>query len=107
MWMMPHMTSLTETTTASRTARGDEGFSLVELLIVILVLGALATIVTFSVRGMTKDSASTVCGTDKLVLATAVEVYMGQNSLSLIPGADSEERMNTLVSAGLLRSGSS
>ena len=31
----------------------DEGFTLIELLIVIVILGILATVVVFSVRGLT------------------------------------------------------
>ena len=57
----------------------DEGFTLIELLIVIVILGILATVVVFSVRGITDDSQQNSCDTDKRTMEVAIEAYFAQN----------------------------
>ena len=42
----------------------DQGFTLVELLIVIVILGILATIVVFAVRGITDKGQKSACKAD-------------------------------------------
>src|SRR5688572_16021161 len=88
----------------------DAGFSLVELLIVIVILGVLATITVFAVRGITNDSESSACGSEEKTLQTAVETYFAQNSASTIPLFDGPDANavataeEALVDAGLMRS---
>jgi prepilin-type N-terminal cleavage/methylation domain-containing protein len=53
----------------------DRGFTLVELLIVIVILGILATVTVFAVTGLTKSGKETACKADKKTLVTAVESY--------------------------------
>lgn len=53
--------------------RDDRGFTLIELLIVIIILGVLAAIVVFSVRGITNNSAATACEIEIRTVETAVE----------------------------------
>jgi prepilin-type N-terminal cleavage/methylation domain-containing protein len=92
-------------TEPSLSSRADQGFSLIELLIVIVTLGILATLVVFSVRGITDRGQENSCNTDARTLATAVEAYFAQELAGSIAetgsGADRYER--TLVAAGLLR----
>lgn len=57
----------------------DKGFTLVELLIVIVILGILATVTVFAVRGITNNGKESACAADKKVLETAAESYMAQN----------------------------
>ena len=57
----------------------DKGFTLVELLIVIVILGILATVTVFAVRGITNSGKESACNSDKKVLETAAESYMAQN----------------------------
>lgn len=78
----------------------DEGFTLVELLIVIVILGILSTVTVFAVRGITNQGNTNACSADRRTLQTAVEAYFAQNASSVIPGADPEQ---TLVSGGFLR----
>ena len=54
------------------------GFTLIELLIVIVILGILATVVVFSVRGITDDSQQNSCDTDQRTMQVAVEAYFAQ-----------------------------
>ncbi|MFN8024140.1 MAG: prepilin-type N-terminal cleavage/methylation domain-containing protein [Acidimicrobiales bacterium] len=53
----------------------DKGFTLVELLIVIVILGILATVTVFAVRGITDQGKTSACNTDKVTLQTAVETF--------------------------------
>ena len=51
----------------------DKGFTLVELLIVIVILGILATVTVFAVRGITERSQENACDVELRALDTAVE----------------------------------
>ena len=74
----------------------DEGFTLIELLIVIVILGILATVVVFSVRGITDDSRQNSCDTDQRTMEVAVEAYFAENGGSTVSEA-------ALVTEGLIR----
>lgn len=58
---------------------GARGFTLVEVLVVIIVLGVLGAVVVFSVRGTTKDSQDSSCKAERRMLETAVESYYSSN----------------------------
>jgi prepilin-type N-terminal cleavage/methylation domain-containing protein len=53
----------------------DKGFTLVELLIVIVILGILATVTVFAVTGITNRGKTSACDSDKKVLQTAEEAF--------------------------------
>ena len=73
----------------------EQGFTLVELLIVIVILGILAGIVVFAVGNLTQNAKTNACATEKATLQTADEAYKAQNgSYTDGPG---------LVTAGLLK----
>jgi prepilin-type N-terminal cleavage/methylation domain-containing protein len=57
------------------TRTSDKGFTLVELLIVIVILGILATVTVFAVRGITDQGKTSTCAGDKRTLEVAVEAY--------------------------------
>ena len=85
--------------------RLDRGFSLVELLIVIVILGVLATVAVFAVRGITSKGEESSCGADARTLTIAADVYFVQNSTDVLPatGADDDRYERTLVDSGLLK----
>jgi type II secretion system protein G len=61
------------------TSRTEDGFTLIELLIVIVILGVLAAIVVFSVRGITDRGEVAACKTNVSTAETAVEAYYAKN----------------------------
>jgi prepilin-type N-terminal cleavage/methylation domain-containing protein len=75
--------------------RADRGFTLVELLIVIVILGVLATVTVFAVRGITDQGESSAAASDVKTLESAEESHMAKF------GTYASE--SDLVAAGLLR----
>ncbi len=56
----------------------ERGFTLVELLIVIVILGILAGIVVFAVGNMTANAQANGCAAEKSTINTALESYKAQ-----------------------------
>jgi prepilin-type N-terminal cleavage/methylation domain-containing protein len=59
----------------------DKGFTLVELLIVIVILGILATVTVFAVRGITDRGQANACDVEAKTVLTAAEAYYADNQL--------------------------
>ena len=59
----------------------EKGFTLVELLIVIVILGILTGIVVFAVSGITDRGVTAACKSDKKVVEVAVEAYYAKWSV--------------------------
>ena len=57
----------------NRRKHSDEGFTLIELLLVIIILGILAAVVVFSVRGVSDRGQSSACKTSRAATITALE----------------------------------
>ena len=86
----------------------DNGFSLIELLLVIVILGILTTVVALSVSGMTSEAEESACLADRRTLEKASEAYFAQTPARTIPpyGGDplaDDAYELTLVDAGFLR----
>ena len=62
---------------------GEGGFTLVELLVVIVILGILAAIVVFAVGGITDKGTTASCKADKSSLETAEEAAYANNDASV------------------------
>ena len=63
----------------------DKGFTLVELLIVIVILGILATVTVFAVRGITQDAQTNSCSTERRTIETAIEAFNANNQTDALP----------------------
>ncbi|MFC7505224.1 type IV pilin protein [Nocardioides sp. CPCC 206347] len=69
--------------------RNDNGFTLIELLIVIVILGILAAIVAFSVRGIVDRGDASACKAEVKTIATAEEANYAKNgSYATIPNLE-------------------
>ena len=53
----------------------QKGFTLVELLVVIVILGILAAVVVFAVGGSTDKAQTSACKAERSAVETAVEAY--------------------------------
>jgi prepilin-type N-terminal cleavage/methylation domain-containing protein len=64
-----------DTNTEMVAQKKDRGFTLVELLIVIVILGILATVTVFAVRGITTKAQTNSCKTERRAIETAMEAF--------------------------------
>jgi prepilin-type N-terminal cleavage/methylation domain-containing protein len=60
-------------------SREESGFTLIELMIVIVILGVLAGIVIFAVGGITDNGNVAACKSDVKTVDVAVEAYKAKN----------------------------
>lgn len=89
----------------STSPRTDSGFSLIELLIVMLVLGVLAAVVVMAVGGVRGEAEDSACPADWRNLNTSVEAYFVQANTTTLAPADAslDGYEQTLVDHGLMR----
>jgi prepilin-type N-terminal cleavage/methylation domain-containing protein len=83
----------------------DKGFTLVELLIVIVILGILATVTVFAVRGITNKGEDARCDSDKKTVEVAIETWYAKDDHADADG-DGTPTMDDLVASDLLREAS-
>lgn len=94
---MTDLEVLTETSVGD--GKRDRGFTLVELLVVVTIMGVLSTVSVFAVRGISDRGQQSACDSDRRVLEVAVETWFADDTLSA-SGTLSEQ---ALVNADLLR----
>ena len=75
--------------------RQDSGFTLVEILIVVVIIGLLSTVAVFAVGDITGRSRDSAAAADQKILERAQEAYRSENG---VYAAEAD-----LVSGGLLR----
>ena len=70
----------------------DKGFTLVELLIVIVILGILATVTVFAVTGITNKGKTSACQSDAKTIQTAEEAYSANTGSYTASSVGSRQR---------------
>ena len=83
-----------------KSRKGEGGFTLIELLIVIVILGVLAAIVAFSVRGIADRGEASACKAEVKTIAVAEEAYYASPV-----GNGSYGTLAQLTTGGFLRAG--
>lgn len=81
----------------ARKMRKEEGLTLIELPIVVVILGALSAVAVFSVGGITDRAKNVACGADKAAVTVAAQAFIAQNG---VPAAS----IDALVADGFLGS---
>ena len=91
-------------TTPEQTPIGDCGYTLIEMLMVVVILGILTAAVGLSVSGLSAQAADTGCLTDRRHVHVAAEAYFAQRGVDLIPatGSGHDRYERTLVDGGFL-----
>lgn len=64
-----------------RTHRDERGFTLVELLVVVTILGILAAVVTSSLIGLTSTAKTNACAEELRTVQTAMDAMMAKNNI--------------------------
>jgi prepilin-type N-terminal cleavage/methylation domain-containing protein len=65
--------------------RDGQGFTLIEVLLVVVILGLLAVAVVMAVRGITDGADESACEADKHNLVRATEAFFAKRSTTTIP----------------------
>jgi prepilin-type N-terminal cleavage/methylation domain-containing protein len=83
----------------------DQGYTLIEMLMVVVILGVLGSVVAISLHGMSTEAAGTGCKADDHQLSVAAESFFAQTGADQIPetGAGHDRFEATLVAEGFLR----
>jgi prepilin-type N-terminal cleavage/methylation domain-containing protein len=83
----------------------QRGFTLVELLVVIVILGVLAGVVVFAVGGITNSSKSSACKIEVRTINTATQAFYANNGSTAFPAGPVASLVGQLVTAKLVSSG--
>lgn len=82
---------------------GEEGFTLIEMLIVVIILGILAAVVVFGVSTFREDSVDSACKTDAKSVETAAQAYRTKTGAYPAEPAGDPTNIDVLVTAGYLK----
>jgi general secretion pathway protein G len=85
----------------------QKGFTLVELLVVIVILGILAAVVVFAVTGITNKGQSSACAIEVRTVNTALQAYNAKSATNTFPSgtvvAGATGMFGQLKTAGLIQ----
>jgi prepilin-type N-terminal cleavage/methylation domain-containing protein len=70
--------------TLHRKTRDERGFTLVELLVVVTILGILAAVVTASLVGLTGTAKTNACAEELRTVQVGLDAMMAKNNISAV-----------------------
>lgn len=59
----------------------DRGFTLIEIMVAIVIVGIISTVVTFSMRGLLSNSSKKTCTVEVHKVNTAIQAYYSENKV--------------------------
>lgn len=70
--------------TLRRTTRDERGFTLVELLVVVTILGILAAVVTASLVGLTGTAKANACAEELRTVQVGMDAMLAKNNITAV-----------------------
>ena len=86
--------------TLRRTNRDERGFTLVELLVVVTILGILAAIVTSSLVGLTGTAKTNACAEELRTVQTAMDAMLAKNNIVAVTASAAATNTWTALPVG-------
>ncbi len=86
--------------TLRRTNRDERGFTLVELLVVVTILGILAAIVTSSLVGLTGTAKTNACKEELRTVQTAMDAMLAKNNIVAVTASAADTFNFTAMPVG-------
>ena len=86
--------------TLRRGHKDERGFTLVELLVVVTILGILAAVVTSSLLGLTSSASANACKEEKSTVQTAMDAMMAAKSITTVTAQASGSSTWSALPAG-------
>jgi len=86
--------------TLRRTSRDERGFTLVELLVVVTILGILAAIVTSSLIGLTATAKTNACAEELRTVQVAMDAMLAKNNIAAVTASAADNNTWNLLPVG-------